>query len=627
MATFFEELKRRNVVRIGIAYLVFAWLIVQVGELILGAFGAPAWALQTLIVMVALGLPLALFLAWAFEITPEGIQKTSAKGATTKGARHRRSKVRTLDILIVAFVFVGLTYMFGKLLYQDAGHQDVQEGSIPAAATAPPPRRSIAVLPFVNLSSDSDRVWFADGLTEEILNALARTPDLRVAARTSSYAFRNSSLDIRSIAQQLGVAYVLEGSVRRGQDRLRVTAQLIDARDGLHLWSKNYDLALSDVIDIQEDIATRIAVALRTATDPEALKQMVSTGTTDADAFEAYLRGLAYDASALDSGDYSQVLEARNAYEQAVQLDPQFAKAWWRLSNFWIGQFETVSVYSGLTSISRPEIFARYHEAVDNAIRLSRDPVSRIRYQAEKAYAGMNYSRALQLSGRYIGQRPNDYDAQILHMLLLTVVGNYHEAGKTAVNYQRTDGYNVEVTINSITALLSDDYASLRHLVDVALERFGEHLGLIYQAHRGYLWAGDPEKAATLLPAIRASDIPGSSKRIAELRQACADRRLREAESVYAEILAADQDRVSVIWLSHKIMGEEANAAESLAPLDDKDDLTRIAAFLFYSFFDVRNYPILQAHLARQQIDRGEPLSIPYRCNRQTDDVAGEPVR
>ena len=272
----FAELKRRNVVRVGVAYAVISWVIAQIAEFAFENFGAPDWVLKTVVVLLLLGLPLALFFAWAYEITPEGVKREKDVDRS-KSITHVTG--RKLDFAIIGALGVALIYFIWERQTIEPS-VDSAEPAVAAQAEALPSSgpdpHSIAVLPFVNMSSDKEQEWFSDGLTEEILNALARTPDLLVAARTSSFKFKNSSEDIPTIARSLGVAHVLEGSVRRDRDHLRVTAQLIRASDGFHLWSQNYDRNPEDVISLQEEVAIEIATALETAMDPEALAKMVS---------------------------------------------------------------------------------------------------------------------------------------------------------------------------------------------------------------------------------------------------------------------------------------------------------------------------------------------------------------
>src|SRR5688572_3791830 len=224
--TFFAELKRRNVYKVAVAYAVVAWLLLQLASILFPAFEAPAWVMKVFIALVAAGFPIALILAWAFELTPEGIQRAADAGATRKSPR--RGWIALVAITAVAAAAVGLWQWQSR-----PGDKPVSA----SPAAQPPPAaefKSIAVLPFVNMSGDPANEYFSDGITEEILNAIAHLPNLRVAARTSSFAYKGKNEDIAAIAKNLRVNNVLEGSVQRMGDRLRVTAQLIDASSGLH---------------------------------------------------------------------------------------------------------------------------------------------------------------------------------------------------------------------------------------------------------------------------------------------------------------------------------------------------------------------------------------------------------
>jgi len=323
MRGFIEELRYRNVFRVAIAYIIASWLIAQAADLAADAFDAPDWVMKMLIVVLLIGLPIALFLAWAYELTPDGVVK--AKDLPEDMPKDPRSKSQlnraTLIALVVAVAWLG----WDKLQRPAAEPIPETTAEVAAETTAKVATKSIAVLPFVNMSSDEEQSWFSDGLTEEILNALSRTPDLLVAARTSSFKYKGSNEDIPTIAGELGVAHILEGSVRSAKNRLRVTAQLIRASDGFHLWSQTYDRQPEDVIAIQEDIAIEIATALETAMDPEALASMVSSGTSSVPAYNAYLEGLASDSSSLSTGDAYSFLTARDAYKRAIELDPEFS--------------------------------------------------------------------------------------------------------------------------------------------------------------------------------------------------------------------------------------------------------------------------------------------------------------
>ena len=626
MGRFFDELKRRNVVRVGIAYVVVGWLVFQVGEVLFPTFGAPEWIFKSLILLIALGFPFALLFAWAFELTPEGIKKTEEVDASESITPNTG---KTLNRVTIIALVVALAYF----VWQD---RVVEEEPVPAATPAQdsaeaapsgpssadptddaPGSRTIAVLPFVNMSSDEEQEWFADGLTEEILNSLARTPDLLVAARTSSFAFKGSNKDITEIADALGVAHILEGSVRRSGERLRVTAQLIRASDGFHLWSQTYDRDFADLIDIQEDVAFAIANALETAMDPEALASMVSSGTNSVPAFEAYLQGLAYGVSTLQTGDAYLFLSARDAFERAIDIDPEFARAYWKLAEFWTIQLSTINIVAGITDIDRDEMQALYEEAIDNAIKYEKDPVEQIKNRAFKAGVALKFRQAVRLLEEYLEQRPLDQRAQFLLLNNLASFAGNQEIIETVRRLDEIDGHDRLVINSSITRLTyAGDMDYLQEFIGRALAHRPDDTFINYQAHRALLWAGEIDAAAQLLPLILASDLPEDSRYMVLLRQACAEKRVDDARKMYRRGLERFGDDYSITWLSHKIMGEEDAAIEALMELDDADDLTGIADFLGYGTFDPRPFPNLMAFLESQGIEPRKPIDVAYRCNR-----------
>jgi len=620
MKGFLDELKRRNVVRVAIAYAVVGWLVFQVGEVLFPTFGAPDWIFKSVILLIALGFPIALVFAWAFELTPEGVKKTaevdaSASITPSTGKRLNRITIVLLVIALAYFVWQSQDRGAGK----DPAVAAVEEA--PAADTpaeivhTPPGQRTIAVLPFVNMSSDEEQEWFADGLTEEILNALARTPDLLVAARTSSFVYKDSDKEVTEIADSLGVAHVLEGSVRRSGDRLRVTAQLIRASDGFHLWSQTYDRDFADLIDIQENVAFEIANALETAMDPEALAQMVSAGTASVAAFESYLQGLAYGVSTIQTGDTYLFLSAKEAYEKAIAIDPEFAKAYWKLAQFWAIQLSETNIISGLTEYSRDEMRAFYEDAIDNAILYEQEPANKTFYEAHKADMGLQLRKALRLNTEYLVQRPHDQAAQDQQLTLLASISSSDEVLKAVREFERIDGHDVIVTQSSITRLTyAGDNEYLREFANHAVAQFPDDVFVHYQAHRGLLWAGDIDGAAGMLPQILSSDLPESSRYLVLLRQACAEGRVDDARKLYARGLRQFDDQQSIIWLSHLIMNDQAAAVATLAPLDDPDNLRGLADFLSYGTFDPRPYPNLMALLEGQGIEPRGAVVPPYQC-------------
>jgi len=616
--SFFSELGRRNVIRVGIAYAVVGWILAQVAEFAFENFGAPDWVLKSFVVVLLLGLPIALFFAWAFELTPEGVKREKDVDRTESITRHTGRK---LDYFVVGALVVALAYFIWE---RQAGVRYVEptpEESVVGAA-APEPvveddvaARSIAVLPFINMSSDQEQEWFSDGLTEEILNALARTPDLLVAARTSSFKYKGSADDIQTIAEALGVAHVLEGSVRSGRDQLRVTAQLIRASDGFHLWSQTYDRDPDDVITIQEEIAIEIATALETAMDPEALARMLSTGTDSVPAFNAYLQGLAAGASTVSTGDAYSFLEAKQGFERAIELDPRFALAYWELANFWQVQLQSNNIVSGLVDMSRAEMKTRLDDAIEKAIEYEDDSVDRIRYRAFQVATELKYPQALRLNTEYLAERPNDQDAQSRQITLLAEMSRDEELLAAILEFQERDGHDTIVNVNSLTFILtSDDDAVIREFAQEVLRRTGDSAFVQYQAHRALLWAGDIDGASALLPLLASSDLPDESRGLVALRQTCAENKVANATRIYEDLKANHGDDRSIMWISSMIMGRDEEARQIMMDLDDSGDLATLADYLTYAYFDARAYPNLMAMLRSQGIEPRAPKEIPYRC-------------
>jgi len=307
----FEELKRRNVFRVAVAYLVSGWLVLQVAELALEITGAPEWVLQLLFVFGLLGFPIVLVFSWAYELTPDGVkrEKDVDRSESITGDTGRKLNIATIGMLVAVLAVVGL-----DRLYFD-------ETNRPAAKqSAAPIEKSIAVLAFEDLSPDGDHAYFAEGLSEELLNVLAQVDDLQVAGRTSSFAFKGQNKDLREIGELLNVAHVLEGSVRRAGDRIRVTAQLIKASDGFHLFSQTYDRELDDVFAVQDEIAQEITNALLSeivGTEP-----IVAT-RTDTEAYELYLLA----RQRIHTRDIYRMREANNMLERVLEIDPLYAPA------------------------------------------------------------------------------------------------------------------------------------------------------------------------------------------------------------------------------------------------------------------------------------------------------------
>lgn len=334
LLAFLGELKRRHVVRVAIVYAVIGFGVLEVANNFFPALQLPAWTVTLVAVLVVLGFPIAVVLAWAFEVTPDGVKREAPLAAAPSEpvAERRHLGSRSLGFLgvgiLVGLVVVGLSY---QVIDRDGAGDGAEGAARTAAGESAESVRSIAVLPFANLSTDAENEAFSDGLTEELLNALAQVKGLRVPARTSSFAFKNVHHDIREIGQKLNVEVVLEGSVRKADGRLRITAQLVSVEDGSHLWSQIYDRELADVFAIQEQIAEAIVGQLlpRFARASDGA-DLVRPTTDDVDAYQSYLQGR---HQFWQQGGEEGLRRAAAFFEVAIEQDPDYAIAWASLSD------------------------------------------------------------------------------------------------------------------------------------------------------------------------------------------------------------------------------------------------------------------------------------------------------
>ncbi|MDQ3198211.1 MAG: FlgO family outer membrane protein, partial [Verrucomicrobiota bacterium] len=330
---FLHELKRRNVYKVAVTYTVISWLLLQAASILFPTFDAPAWLMKALVVMLTLGFLLALIIAWAFEMTPQGMKRTEDLSVEEIRALPYWS-ARKFAALIGSIAVLALAL----LVYQLAGrHWLEQERTATRAPAAPAAEmissKSIAVLPFQNLSKDEENAFFADGVQDEILTTLAKVADLRVISRTSVMQYQDASKrNLKEIAQALHAAHVLEGTVQRSENRVRVSAQLIDARTDAHLWAERYDRELKDVFAIQSEIAQKIAHELQAALSPNEKAAIEARPTSDMVAYDFYLRAKAISVR-LTSPRPEQVQEAIRLLDQAVARDPQFVPALCALVN------------------------------------------------------------------------------------------------------------------------------------------------------------------------------------------------------------------------------------------------------------------------------------------------------
>ena len=470
--------------------------------------------------------------------------------------------------------------------------------------------KSIAVLPFADFSAARDQEWFADGLAEEILNALSRTPDLLVSARTSSFRYKGSDLAIPQIARELGVAHVLEGSIRSTPQRIRVTAQLIRAADGFHLWSQTYDRDPADMIEIQEDLARNIALAMQTTMDPKALADMATVGTRSVEAYQAYIRGLARRGA---SGS-TDVMGRYELFEQARTLDPGFAAAHAEAARFWLDQLNVTTMASGVFDLPPGQMEANFTARIRQAIDAAATPAERAGYEATAAQLEMHWRKAIGLYQAYLAERP--LDASVGEELLeLAVIASDRDlleqllAGTWQDAQQRLDVavQHANVAYRSRNFTRSADQAL------ALLERWPDDFNLQYQAHRTLLWDGRVKDAAELLARMRRGATVDTNGLIliVSARQACAEGRRAEVEQAFARL---EDDNISTRWHLLMLLGEKDAATELLMPLERDGRIYALASFLAFPNFDPGPFPSLLRILEREQVQRPPTVALPFAC-------------
>ncbi len=356
---FIKELRQRNVFKVALGYLIGAWLVAQVADLVLQSFDAPDWTMRALLIALAVGFPIALVISWAFEVTADGVVPESQVDRTVKFSQEsgRRLDFSILLILAIVIIFMGLErFVFSepKLgterinpieksgsenhLQQTNDQLDptLTENAALTPVSNKTPNKSVAVLPFTVMSTGPDDEYFADGLTEEIINALSQLPDLMVTARTSAFHFKGQNLPVGEIAGQLGVDHIVEGSVRRAGNQLRITAQLIRADDGFHLWSETYDRRTEDTFAVQDDISQKVAKALDIVLDDAKRNNMRLVGVRNVEAFVAFQKGVdLYNRAHIEPNQISLLRQANQHYDRAIELYPEFRDAYLQHSDLY----------------------------------------------------------------------------------------------------------------------------------------------------------------------------------------------------------------------------------------------------------------------------------------------------
>jgi TolB-like protein/Tfp pilus assembly protein PilF len=362
----FKELKRRNVFRVGIAYVVGTWLLIQVADILLEAFEAPAWTLRFIIIALAIGFPVALFFAWAFELTPEGIKREHEVDRTASITPTTGKKLNNAIVVLLVLAVAWLLYDKFSTGTQPAApataHNEPAQNAVSNAPTPSVSRQSIAVLPFDNRSREEDDAFFVEGIHDDLLTNLARIGSLKVISRTSVGKYLNTEKTIPEIAAELGVATIMEGAVQRSGNTVRINVQLIDAQTDEHLWAEIFDreLTADNLFAIQTEISERIAEALKATLSPEEQERISDRPTENLAAYNAFTRG----RQLIASRNTNELQQARKDFDRAVELDPDFALAW-------VGVADTAMLLSNYGTLPVQEYLAIGDEAARRALSLN----------------------------------------------------------------------------------------------------------------------------------------------------------------------------------------------------------------------------------------------------------------
>jgi serine/threonine-protein kinase len=414
LPNFFSELKRRNVYKVAVAYAVVAWLLIQAASILFPAFDAPPWVMKIFIIVIIFGFPVALIFSWAFEITPEGI-KLESEIEPNKSIKRRTGRKIVAVTIALAVVAAGL-FVYQLVLQRSTITPTASAARIEAATGAP--NKSIAVLPFVNMSADKNDEYLSDGMTEELINVLAKVPGLRVPGRTSCFAFKGKNEEdiFRKVGDQLHVGTVLEGSVRKAGDKLRVTAQLINVSDGYHLWSKDYDGDVKDILNFQSNVAEQVVQALQVKLGGEGTRVLAKKPTENPEAHRLYLLGRYEFAKYTQTGWNNAI----HYYEQALRLDPNYALAYCGLADNY--------AYMGSVVMPEKEAIAKEKEFAQKALELDPELAEAHMSVALALVAAFDWRNGLKEFDRALELNPNLAFAYELQAWTVNGLGRFDEA-------------------------------------------------------------------------------------------------------------------------------------------------------------------------------------------------------
>jgi len=612
-----SELRRRNVFRVAAAYAVVGWLLVEVASVVLPTFDAPSWVMKVFTFLVILGFPLALVFAWAFELTPEGIKREKD---VQPGESITKQTGRKLDFAIIGLLVLAVVYFaVDKFVLGDVRSAPDSAADPVRSSESRVQQKSVAVLPFIDLSPGGDYAWFSDGLSEEILNSLANLPELMVSARTSSFRFKDEERSISEVAQLLGVANVVEGSVRHSGDRIRVTAQLIRGEDGFHLWSEAYDRRAEDVFAVQEDIAARIAAALDVVLDEAKRNHMFRTGTRDVEAFEAYQRGRAVYDAAHDLQTEEDLFDANRWFEQAIALDPAYSSAYLMHADayvhFLLHEKEwDLAPRSRAPDLGDKEALARLRVDLESAYRSARDPDLKLAMDYNRTIMSDSWHRLPELVRglEELYRRGRLVPDENLWLEFRNQVGDAQVFLAEARDRVRASPFNTLYWMYVVHALMGlGQYQEAVEELSQARGRVGEHPLLTFDDAVARALGGDVDAAIEILSTgfDEASTLGITGLALADaLSGRRAEARLR-ARQIEDEGL----QNPGLLWVYHEL-GDEAEVAGLAQEIDARPLGPQRLLLSMYGrrgFFRVADTPNLRARLAEAGLEESDFALMP----------------
>jgi TolB-like protein len=426
--SFFGELKRRNVYKIALAYAVIAWLLIQAASILFPTFEAPAWVMKVFVAILAAGFPIALVLAWAFELTPEGIKRTEEVGPSESITQHTGRKID--------FVIIGVFALVIALLLYDRYRPQKTSSAFTL------PEKSIAVLPFENLSEEKTNAYFAEGIQDEILTRLSSVRDLKVISRTSTAKYQSKPDNLKTVANELGVATLLEGAVQKSGDKVRVNVQLIDARTDSHLWAKTFDRDFKDVFAVESEVAQEITDTLKAKLSSSESHELASVPTQDPQAYDLFLQA-GYQLRAAESLPLAETYaRAEEFYRQAIARDPKFAQAYAALAYCWLSSHWFLSRRT-------PAQLAEAKSLVDRALELApNSPEAHVSLAIFYYWGHRQYDAALAELQRTLDLQPNNAKARQYRAWILRRQGKWDQFLGEAKLAQELDPRDEQIPAN-----------------------------------------------------------------------------------------------------------------------------------------------------------------------------------